>query len=293
MPEELSQIGARRHQNLEHGRGSPPPMRVRGVLSPERNRQHANIFVPPAQPSPMVFGEQLGTSHWNGVRLNLVRHGEGQATRRHGHDHACVHIVLRGMYVEHSPTGTTVACPGDVVVKVPEQEHCNRFGSQGAESLRFESDLALDLLAEPLGVEARALSLLGPDLARALSTRRTLVNGEARPGSRDRPLSPELRLLLRLREGFRSPVNLAALAAELGVHRSHLTRQFSREFGCSPQTFLVQKRVAWAAEQLVLGGDSLVGIALRAGFADQSHFTRAFKGHLGESPLRWSRGARW
>ena len=40
-------------------------------------------------------------------------------------------------------------------------------------------------------------------------------------------------------------------------------------------------RLEWAASRLALDDASLAQVALEAGFADQSHFTRAFRRHAG------------
>ena len=92
----------------------------------------------------MVHAQELGRTQLGPSRLALIRHGAGQEIARHGHEHACMHVVLRGLYVERSGAGTVVACPGDVVFKRPQIEHCNHFGSVGAESLRFEMPGGID-----------------------------------------------------------------------------------------------------------------------------------------------------
>jgi AraC-like DNA-binding protein len=46
-------------------------------------------------------------------------------------------------------------------------------------------------------------------------------------------------------------------------------------------------RVEWAASRLVSSDTPLSRLALEAGFVDQSHFTRAFKGRFGITPARY------
>ena len=105
-------------------------------------------------------------------------------------------------------------------------------------------------------------------------------------------IPPEVELLVRLRRGFRERLSIGELAGELGAHRSHLTRQFKRAFGSSPQAFVMLKRCAWTAEQLTRDADTLTAIASAAGFADQSHCIRAFRRAFGTTPSRWGRLAR-
>ena len=233
----------------------------------------------------MMYGQEIGCAPFGGALLGWVRHRAGQRTPRHGHDHACLHVVVRGLYVEHSCDGTIVAGPGDLVFKEPEIEHSNRFGTTGAESLRFE-------LPDPDVLESlRAELASARGLERVLRAAQVLNSPRSERGSER--VAPQVELLQRLRQAFREPVVLSQLAREIGVHRSHLTRQFARDFGCSPQVYVALKRAAWTAEQLALGGDTLTSIAHGAGFADQSHCTRVFKRAFGSTPSRWSRESRW
>jgi AraC family transcriptional regulator len=55
--------------------------------------------------------------------------------------------------------------------------------------------------------------------------------------------------------------------------------------------YVRQLRVAWAQEQLRQPGAVAVQVALAAGFADQSHFTRAFRRVMGRPPSTWKRQA--
>ena len=73
----------------------------------------------------------------------------------------------------------------------------------------------------------------------------------------------------------------------MGVHPAHLARCFKREYGQTVGEYARALRLEWAAEQLALDDASLAEIALGAGFADQSHFTRAFRQHAGVTPGRY------
>ena len=242
-----------------------------------------------------MYGVELGHAHTGGSRVGLVRHAAGLRVPRHDHDRACLHVVLRGVYVECSEDRVVAACAGDLVAKPPGAAHENRFGTYGAESLRFE--LGGDDLRMPAPLD-------GHSIDRALARRKALVHearvsGEPivrRPGTQAGTprgtrarVSPQARLLVRLRRDFRERLSLRELARDLGVHRSHLTRQFTLDFGCSPQTYVLLRRVAWAAERLPQHTGTLAGLAADAGFADQSHFTRTFKRVFGSTPRHWER----
>lgn len=81
-------------------------------------------------------------------------------------------------------------------------------------------------------------------------------------------------------------VTLAELAALAGVSRFQLLRGFAREVGITPHAYLVQRRVC-VARKLLANGQTPAQAAIQAGFADQSHMTRAFVRHLGITPGRY------
>jgi AraC-like DNA-binding protein len=81
-------------------------------------------------------------------------------------------------------------------------------------------------------------------------------------------------------------VSLAELAALSGVSRFQLLRGFAREVGITPHAYLVQRRVC-LARRLLADGQTPAQAAIQAGFADQSHMTRAFVRQLGVTPGRY------
>jgi len=52
----------------------------------------------------------------------------------------------------------------------------------------------------------------------------------------------------------------------------------------APHQWLLNLRVERGKEQLLNSDASLANIAIDCGFADQSHFTRVFTKHIGNSP---------
>lgn len=84
-------------------------------------------------------------------------------------------------------------------------------------------------------------------------------------------------------------VSLELLANECGLSTSHFIRAFRNSVGLSPHQWLMRRRIDKALSLMHDHSLSLAQIALACGFADQSHFTRAFTTALGESPGAYRR----
>jgi AraC family transcriptional regulator len=80
---------------------------------------------------------------------------------------------------------------------------------------------------------------------------------------------------------------LGELARVVGVHPAHLARSFRREYGVTVGEYARARRLEWAGAQLTGGDGALAEVAAAAGFADQSHFTRAFRAWAGVTPGRY------
>jgi AraC-like DNA-binding protein len=85
--------------------------------------------------------------------------------------------------------------------------------------------------------------------------------------------------------------SLGQIAAEFDLSVSHFSRAFRISTGLPPHQWLLRQRVK-AAKQLMSVRDlPLSEIAISAGFANQSHFTRVFSATVGVSPAAWRREA--
>jgi AraC-like DNA-binding protein len=95
--------------------------------------------------------------------------------------------------------------------------------------------------------------------------------------------------LARAIEAFRGPLESLAvdsLESLTGLTRYDIARQFRIMFGTSPHRYLLMRRLEFARER-IHRGDPLVAVACEAGFADQAHFSRAFKAAFGLTPGRY------
>jgi AraC family transcriptional regulator len=92
-----------------------------------------------------------------------------------------------------------------------------------------------------------------------------------------------------LQDNYLCPPDLKAIAAVAGVHPVHLSRSFTKYFGCTIAEYIRLLKVERAFSQLSLKGSSLSTIAYSCGFADHSHMVRCFKAFSGNTPLFFKR----
>jgi AraC family transcriptional regulator len=152
--------------------------------------------------------------------------------------------------------------------------------------LRYARGTAVSALGRRIAVELQAREVGWCLAAEGLVLQLIAMTGRAAASAARVPWLRSARELLHERVPD-VPGSLTELAAEVGVHPAHLARCFRREYGQTVGEYARALRLEWAAEQLALDDASLAEIALRAGFADQSHFTRSFRQHAGVTPGRY------
>ncbi len=95
-----------------------------------------------------------------------------------------------------------------------------------------------------------------------------------------------VRLML---EQIAERISTTALAHACGLSRGHFSCAFRNTFGLPPHSWRQLQRVRLAKSLLADELIPLTDIAARCGFADQAHFTRAFKACTDTTPLAWRR----
>jgi AraC-like DNA-binding protein len=233
---------------------------------------------------------------------------------RHSHDQFGIGVIAFGAQRSWSGVGLVSASAGDVIMVNPGEMHDGDPLGGNARGWRMIY-IAPAFLAREVGEEiAGPVEIVRPVARDPLLTRhfarlfacltaspsdrlaieenllRSLVyilrqHGMARPSSSG-PSPCVAKAIQRLDSASDTSVSLAELAALSGVSRFQLLRSFAREIGITPHAYLVQRRVR-LARQLLADGQTPVQAAIQAGFADQSHVTRAFVCQLGITPSRY------
>lgn len=247
------------------------------------------------------------------VRVTEAWFPPGALLDAHTHDRPVIAIMLDGSF-ETEIGGSRLECSPTTAWTEPcEERHANRIGSRGARVLVTQPDPSRVELIEPFNaLLADVLCERSPDLA--LDARRvaseianpddlsplvvdslaTLVLARASRlrVPRERSAAPPA-WLRRARDlvhdRFRSPPSLEAVAECAGVTPWHLAREFRRYFHASVGEYARSLRVNFALERLASSREPISTIALEAGFADQSHLTRACRLAAGMPPAMYRR----
>lgn len=79
-------------------------------------------------------------------------------------------------------------------------------------------------------------------------------------------------------------ISVESIAAQCNIHRNQLLKLFKERIGQGPQEYLIKYRMSRAAQLLITTDFSVNEIGNAVGYANQLHFSRAFKNVYGMSP---------
>ena len=239
----------------------------------------------------------------------------------HTHPTYVFGVVTEG--VERFRVGRTgnLATPGSILVVNPEEPHDGQKGCDAGWSYRtcYPPVALMREIADDLGLPDvplfRSAVLPATDLAAAFAAAHaTAAHGDGGPDDAESAMLTVLAAIVRRfgdrpagrpadRSGASRRLALydAAIADDLaasfplsrladvgGVNRFQVIRDFKRMAGMTPGQYVRDRRIRRACD-LIGTGLPLAAIASEAGFADQSHLTRAFKTVKGVTPAAYRR----
>ena len=245
-----------------------------------------------------------------GFTLTESIHPGGEDLPWHSHEGATICYVLRGDFKERSRGQALLCTPATLKFMPAGETHCNEFDSGEVRGLLIEVDsdrmralgslaplldekrhfqggpaaaLALKIYHEfrvmdaaaPLAIEGLMLELV------AWTLRAGLANGA---GTEPRWLTVGREFI---DASFTERIGLGKVAQVCGVHPVTLARAFRRHYRCTVGEYVRRARLEIAAAHLGGSDRRISEIALAAGFADQAHFSNAFRSYAGTSPKRF------
>jgi len=240
--------------------------------------------------------------------LAEMAYAPGSCEGRHYHPKASFIYVLRGdHWATHSRGGDTARA--GTVRYLPAGEPHEVYFPLGSTCLQLELETSLidlaaehgrpldcpgeihDALAAPLGERLHHELFTSDDLSQVdvEGAALQLLLAREPPGRVRRRDAPPwvLRIAEQLRDELTTRFALRAIARQAGRHPVQVSRRFRQHFGCTLSEYARHARVAHAQELLRYSSLEISDIALACGFADQSHFTTAFRRMTGVPPRRY------
>jgi AraC-like DNA-binding protein len=162
---------------------------------------------------------------------------------------------------------------------------------------RFLIDLRVDQLCSLLMHETERRAPLAPlyfeSLATALIIAVVTQADATLPEARSLYVRDECikKATVYIEEHFRSKLTRSQMAAAANLSTFYFSRLFRRHVGFSPEAYVLNCRLRYAAKLLALRGPdcSIADVAADSGFADQSHFGRLFRRAFGRTPQQYRR----
>lgn len=228
----------------------------------------------------------------------------------HAHENAHFCFVVDGRYTESHERQTLDCAPSTLTFRPAGEAHRNEFHDEPVQVLtiaippRWIERVEQESIALP-----RAVSFhdgLVPRLARRLASEfqqmdsgaglilealsLELLVAAARLSARGAERMPppwleRARELLHAR--FAERLTLEDIAAHAGVHPVHLATVFRRHFHCTVGDYVRGRRIEYACRELAGSRTPLARLALDAGFANQGHFSTAFRRMTGFTPAAY------
>ena len=257
-----------------------------------------------------IYGETIKSQQLCGLCLAETRYAPGLKVAEHSHENAYFSLVLEGSFngiygrkaQEYKPLHA-VFHPAHELHSVHFQQAGARIFSIELQSNFLESTVEIfPLLERATHPSAGGLAWLAFRLYRetheiddvsALAVESLLLEMVA--AASDSSIQGKEcyipRWLKWVREiidaNYSDRLTIDEIAKTVGVHPVHLATTFRKHYRCTIGEYIRQLRIEYSCRNLFLSNQSLVDIALAAGFYDQSHFSRTFKKLTGQTPARF------
>ena len=252
------------------------------------------------------YGELVREHEGSGLILSEIRHNRARKIPDHWHELASFSLLLDGHYLDFYGKGTVSLKPLTVLFQPRAITHRAEVPAVGVRLLFVEvRDPWLQRLRECGVVPESSVHLAGSELswlaARLYREYRDInqcaglaIEGlvlEMLGSIARRPIFHERqppewlpRVVDFLNESFHQNLTIRRMATEFDLHPVYLStvfRQFQKQ---SIGEYLHKARIEFARGELSKPETNLADLAAKAGFADQSHFTRVFRRFTGMTP---------
>jgi AraC family transcriptional regulator len=255
-----------------------------------------------------LLGQVIRSGQEGGLSCHEVFYPGGARLDEHAHASAFFGLSIDGHYRDISGGRTLEARPRSVVFHASGEEHAVAVAEADLRCFVLELDAAE--IERQYGVllpgtvrhaNGGPLALLlanvyrefrHPDACSSLAIQgfllQLLVSASRADVRVEHGHPPWLgRVTELLHQRFRSRLSLQEIAIEVGVSPARISSVFRSVHGRSMAEEQRRLRIEFACRRMLDGHATLAEIAVEAGFADQPHFSRAFKLITGMTPAQY------
>jgi AraC family transcriptional regulator len=252
----------------------------------------------------LVTHKILQSRSFDDLTIHATEYYAGGPTDVHSHKNARIVLILRGQFQEHFGRKRRDCSAGSLIFRPAGESHRERFLSK--QSLCISLDIGLRWLARirqdlipqnPLYFQSPHLISISSRMARELQIADSFSHLVMESSLLeifgltirnqfllDHPHPSWLKRVVDLLLLSSDRLKVRELADEAGVHPVYLARIFRRYYGCTVGEYVRLIRIQQAQQDLLDSNEPIAEIAIKNGFADQSHFTRSFKHVTGVTP---------
>ena len=252
----------------------------------------------------------------SGIECRRAVYGAAISTGRHYHDEANLVFTLSGSLTQSMSSRTTLLPPSSLMFVPAGEMHATQFGPQGASCFFVATDAVwVDKRFDNVKIDASEPRIVSgasylhsvalkmyeefrhPDALSDIILEGALLElfgrwfREGRNPLRDTP--GWLRTVRTvLHDSFRESISLSDLSHTVGVHSSHIAREFHGAYGLTIGEYVRKLRVDFVAAELRNSGTKehcLTDLALRAGFSSHAHMSAVFKRTTGMTPSQYQK----
>jgi AraC family transcriptional regulator len=262
----------------------------------------------------VLHGNIIRNKTIGGLTLTESAYDAGLQIPSHRHDFAYFCFVLQGSFDESYEKRQRSCCSFSLIFHPLQEAHSDKFyAATKCFNLQLSSsfleltsrhfslvDIPIDLgqtvsrrVVTKIYKEFRCTDELSSLIVEGLMSE---LLGEAIRYSKNnhQAKSPSwlIRTLELLHDRFQESLSLSEIARTVGVHETHLSREFKRYYRTTVGDYLRRLRIEFACREISASNTPLSEIALSSGFADQSHFTKTFSQVMGISPAAYRKFCR-
>jgi AraC family transcriptional regulator len=255
-------------------------------------------------------GKVLKSFDTAGFIMTEVAYSAQSRLAEHSHENAHFCFVLQGSYTESHNKQELQCEPFTLTFRPPGEVHEDKFHNQDVRVFTIEipprwmerleqdsiylgrsinfKDGFITRLSERIVGEFHRMDTAAGLIIEGLTLEIIAETARHFAGNVERTIPRWLKRAKDLINArFAENLTLEQIASEVGIHPVHLASVFRQKYHCTVGEYIRRLRIEYACREIAKGETPLAIIALEAGFANQGHFSGAFKRLTGFTPAAY------